>query len=332
MDSRYVEIRGLGHYLPKRIVMGADIDRLLDEKPGWTDSYVGVKQRRWVEPGVETTTFMAVEAIHEAVADAGIRLEDIDLICYTGASLEQPIPATSTRIQRELGLGDSGISCFDINSTCLSWVTALDTLSYLIAAGRYRNAIIVSSEIASVGINPKQKESFALFGDGAVAAVVGPSRGTAKILKGLHRTYGDGHDLCQIRGGGTRLPAPTYTKEQHETYLFDMDGRGVFKLSLKKLPLFMEELFEDTELSMEDIDMVVPHQASPSGMALIRKKLKIPESKFMEIIEDHGNMISASVPMALYIGVKSGRIRRGDRLLLVGTGAGLSIGAVLLEY
>ncbi|MDE6182703.1 MAG: beta-ketoacyl-ACP synthase III [Eubacteriales bacterium] len=330
-----IKIIGMGRYLPKRIVTGEEVDKVLGKKNDYTAKYVGVKERRYANDE-ETVSFMAKEAILEAIKEANIKLSDIDAICYSGASIEQLIPSTACLIQRQLGLEDSGIACFDINSTCLSFVTALDTISYLIEGNRYKNVVIVSSEKASCGINKNEPESYSLFGDGAVACIVTktPENETSKIFKALHKTYSSGADFCQIVGGGTKLygSLKNITPENEHLYKFHMDGKSVFKQSMKIMPSFLKELFENTNLKFEDINMICPHQASLSAMNIMRKKLNIAEEKFMVIIQNLGNMISASIPMALYIGIKENKIKRGDKVMLIGTSAGLSLGSVILEY
>lgn len=330
-----IKIKGMGIYLPKQVVTGEEIDKIIGKKTGWTSNYVGVKERRYAN-NEETVSIMGKNAILEALKDASMSLDDIDVICYAGASVEQIIPSTACLIQRHLGLGDSGISCFDINSTCLSFLSALDNLSYVIENGRYKNVVIVTSEKASAAINPKEPESFALFGDGAVAMIIGKASKDerARIINAMHRTYGDGADLCSIPAGGSKIPPTTksVTKESEDQFKFHMDGKRLLKLSFQKIPKFLEDLLGGSNLTLQDIDMVCPHQASTSAMRLIRKKLNIPEEKFMVIIEKMGNMIAASIPMAFYIAVKEGKVKRGNKVLLMGTSAGLSIGGVILEY
>lgn len=330
-----IKIKGMGIYLPKQVVTGEEIDKIIGKKIGWTSNYVGVKERRYAN-NEETVSIMGKNAILEALKDASMSLEDIDVICYAGASVEQIIPSTACLIQRHLGLGDSGISCFDINSTCLSFLSALDNLSYVIESGRYKNVVIVTSEKASAAINPKEPESFALFGDGAVAMIIGKASENegARIINAMHRTYGDGADLCSIPAGGSKIPptVSSVTRESEDQFKFHMNGKKLLKLSFQKIPKFLEDLLEKSNLTLKDIDMVCPHQASTSAMRLIRKKLNIPEEKFMVIIEKMGNMIAASIPMAFYIAVKEGKVKRGNKVLLMGTSAGLSIGGVILEY
>ncbi|WP_312473411.1 beta-ketoacyl-ACP synthase III [Neobacillus sp.] len=328
--KRNVKILGIGSYLPKRIVTAAKIDEMIGAKTGWSEGKSGVKQRHFVED--ETTSFMGSEAAKEALKDAGLNYDDIDCIISGSGTMEQPLPCNASLIQKQLGLQHSGIACFDVNSTCLSFVTALDMISYAIHAGRYKNVLVISSEISSVGINWRQGESSILFGDGAVAVVLTKSEDTSGILSSHMETYSAGAHLSEIRGGGTKIHPREHSEKTKNDFLFDMDGRAIFKLSSKLIPSFIEKLFKNTNLSMNDINMVVPHQASAAAMKIIRKKLNVDETRFMNIIENYGNIIAASIPMALHESIKQGRIERGDKLLLLGTSAGVSIGGIILEY
>jgi 3-oxoacyl-[acyl-carrier-protein] synthase-3 len=250
--------------------------------------------------------------------------------------MEQPIPCTAALIQKELGLEKSGIPSFDINSTCLSFVVALDTISYLVDCGRYKNVLIVSSEVSSAALNWKDEKSAALFGDGGAAIVLGktPKGESSKIIYANMKTYSEGSEWSQVYGGGTKF-APNLENVREETmkhFLFSMDGQKIFKMAKKLLPKFVKEMMEESNKSLDTIEMVIPHQASKSAMGLMRKNLKVPKEKWMDIVSNHGNMIAASIPIALYEGIKQEKIQRGNHVLLLGTSAGLSIGGVIFEY
>jgi 3-oxoacyl-[acyl-carrier-protein] synthase III len=328
--NRKVKIVGMGSYLPKRLRESKEIDKMIGADSGWSEKKSGVKQRYFVSD--ETATYMGAKAAKQAIENAGISLSDIDCIISASGTNEQAIPCNASLIQKHLGLQSSGIPCFDVNSTCLSFVSALDMVSYAVHAGKYENVLIVSSEISSVGLNWKQRESSILFGDGAVAIVLSPANDTSKILSSHMETYSEGAHLSEIRGGGTKLHPRIYSEQTADEFLFDMDGRAIFKLSYKLLPDFLDRLFKRTDLSIADINMVIPHQASSSAMKIIRKKLGVKEERFMNIIDRYGNMIAASIPLALHEAVIQGRVKRGDTILLLGTSAGLSIGGIILEY
>ncbi len=329
--NRRIKLLGSGKYLPSKIVTSSEIDKKLGLSSGWTEKKSGVKQRHHVVS--ETASEMGAHAVKLALEDANLQMEDIDCIISTSGTYEQPIPSTASLIQEQLNWQGSRIPAFDINSTCLSFVTGLDMISYLVEADRYNRVILVSSEIASVGVNWEQKESSVLFGDGAVAIIIEKSKdGKSKIVASLMETYSEGAHQTEIRGGGTKLHPRNYSNITKEEFLFDMDGKAIFRLVLKEINGFIKRLFNNTNFTLDDMDLVIPHQASGMAMRILREKLGIPKEKYMDIIENHGNTIAASIPMALHEAIKQGKIKHGDKVLLIGTSAGLSIGGIILEY
>lgn len=328
--KRKVKILGTGSYVPTRVVKAEEIDALIGKAKGWSEKKSGVKQRYFVER--ETASYMAAKAVKSAIEDANLSLSDIDCIVSASGTNEQAIPCNAALIQKQLGLQDSGIPCFDFNSTCLSFVTALDIMSYAIDQKRFQHVLIVSSEISSVGLNWDQLESSILFGDGACAFILSQSDTSSGIIASKMETYSEGAEFSEIRGGGTKIHPRNFSEKTVNDFLFDMDGRAIFKLSYKRLPGFLEGLFEQTRFSIKDMQMVIPHQASASAMKIIRKKLDVKEERFMSIIENYGNVIAASIPLAFHEALRLGKLKRGDLVLLLGTSAGLSIGGIVLEY
>lgn len=332
MNFKCCKIEGTGKYLPQNMVSSAMMDERLKVPKGWSEEKSGVKERYFVED--ETASYMAARAAYDALADAGLELSDIDCIVGTSGTMEQPIPCNAALVQEQLGLGNSGIACFDINSTCLSFLVGLDMASYLIDAGRYKKILLVASDITSVGLNWEQKESSVLFGDGAAAVIVGSAKDTStgKVIACNLETYSDGAHLSEIRGGGNRYHPREYSKVTKDEFLFDMNGRGIFKLTSELMEGFVARLLEPYNLKISDMKMVIPHQASQGAMRLIRKRLGIESDKFMSIVETHGNVVAASLPMALHEAIREQKITRGDKVMLLGTSAGLSLGGLILEY
>lgn len=186
MQHRRVKILGTGKHLPEKIVTDEELDERLGVPSGWVSKVTGVGMRHYVSGG-ETSSMMGARAAEAALKAAGLGFSDIDCLVCTSGTKEQPLPSTAVLIQRAMGQEDSGVPAFDLDSTCLSFVTGLDVMSYMVAAGRYRHVLLVSSEIASVGLNWAEKESAALFGDGAAAAVIGPAEeGSALLLYMRH--------------------------------------------------------------------------------------------------------------------------------------------------
>ncbi|WP_010277454.1 beta-ketoacyl-ACP synthase III [Paenibacillus senegalensis] len=331
-QTRQVKILGTGKYMPKAVVTAAEMDKKLGQPPGWSEKISDVRLRHFVDG--ETASYMGAQAAKAALLQAGLEWKDIDCIVCASGTMEQPIPCNAALMQRELGTAAAGIPAFDINTTCLSFLTGLDVLSYMIAAGRYRHVMLVSSEIASLGLNWSNKESAVLFGDGAAAAVIAPSEEGegSRILCSRMETYAEGAAWSEIRGGGTKLPATRYNLSNEADYLFHMDGRAIFKLASRLLPDFVQALLQPSGFRLADIRLVIPHQGSAAAMRLILRKLRIAEEQLMYITPNHGNTIAASIPMGLHEAISTRRIERGDLVLLLGTSAGLSLGGLLLEY
>lgn len=330
--KRKIKISGIGKYIPGKKVESELIDQKLNLKQGWTYKKSGVKVRHFVVE--ETATEMGAYAAHKAIEDAHLKLADIDCIISGSGTVEQPIPSNASLIQEKLGLGESGVPCFDVNTTCLSFVQALDIAANYITLGKYETILIVSAEIASVGLNWKHKESSILFGDGAAAVVIQKTQEgeTGVILNSHVETYGIGARFSEIYGGGTKMHSREHHDETEDQFLFYMNGPSIFKLSAKLLPDFIEKLLTGADVKLDDIQAVIPHQASGMSLKIMRRRLKIPESKFINVIENYGNTIAASIPIALHDMIHSKKIQRGDIVMLIGTSAGLSIGGIIFEY
>jgi len=331
MNKKFsVKILGVGHYVPSRVVFNEEIEARCGLKPGWVQKRTGVCERRWVED--ETSSWMAAQAAQEAVQNAGIQVEDIDLILNASGTQEQAIPDLSALVQRHLGLGESGIPCFGVNATCLSFIVALDTASRLLETGSYRNILIVSADVASCGINFDEPESAALLGDGSGAVIVTktPDGEVSQIHASHLSTYGKGADLTQIRGGGSSHH-PNHPNTRPEDSLFHMNGLQVLKLTRKYAGGFLEKLQPGLSTGLNDINWVIPHQASKMGFELMYH-YGWPKERVLKTLDHFGNCVAASLPLTLYESVVQGKVQRGEKILLVGTGAGLSIGGLILTY
>lgn len=308
---RNIKIIGYGNYIPKNIV-----------------EFDGEKRYRC--NGSETQLDMAVKAAKKAIEKAKLDIEEIDCIVSASAVIMQPIPCNAALIHEQIAKG-TNIPAMDINTTCTSFVTALDTMSYLIEAGRYKNVLIVASDVASEGLNEEQKESYKLFSDGASAFIITKSEDSNQgIVGSLIHTYSEGAHATEIRGGGTLRTALKYKPEDKADYTFDMKGRAILSLSAKKLPEFFKEFEKKFNISINDVDIIIPHQAS-KALPLIMKILKIDDSKYVNRVSEFGNMVSVSIPYMLCDLLERGRIKTGDKVLLCGTAAGLTCNILLLN-
>ncbi|HNP85013.1 MAG TPA: beta-ketoacyl-ACP synthase 3 [Kouleothrix sp.] len=326
-----IKTAGLGYYLPERIVTSAELEAQLHIPPGWIEQVTGVRARRYITH--ETALSMAAAASWRALNDAGLRAADLDAIIGASSAPYQTIPCTAALLQRELGAPDGGSACFDVNATCLSFVFALHTAAQLINAGVYRRVLIVSSETAQHSRNPRERESAVLFGDAAAAAVLTraePGEPSA-IWHTRFATYSSGAEMAELRGGGSRHHPndPATTREQN---MFHMDGPAIFKKATRLIAPFLDEFFTQVSWQRANIDTVIPHQASRHGVEQLTRRLGFTHEQVFSNLAERGNCIAASIPLALAEAVQSGRVQRGQRVALIGTGAGLTLGAVALTF
>ena len=328
MQPLGVRIAGLGKYLPERIVTNAELEKKLNLPPGWIAKRTGVLERRYVTH--ETSVSQAVAAAKQALENAGLSVDDIDAVIGASSVPQQAIPCTAALVQRELGMPDGGSACFDINATCLGFLFALHTASQLISSGFYKRILIFSSEIASLSLNPKEPESMCLFGDAAAAVILGASN-ESFILGASFKTYSSGSHLTQILGGGT-LHRPNLTPPESDHNLFHMDGPAVFKQAARTMKPFMDDVLFKTDWSYDDVDFFIPHQASGHAVQSISQHMGFNDKQTIFHLPLRGNCVAASIPLALTEAVEEGKIKRGHKLVLAGTAAGLTLGAVTLIF
>lgn len=279
----------------------------------------------------ETLLDLAGQAAVKALQTAGKKIEDIDCIVGGMATPLQAIPCNAVLIHERLAKGLE-IPAMDINTTCTSFISALDVISYLIAMKRYRTVLIVSGDTASAALNPDQKESYELFSDGASAFVVtlAEEEEYSELVYSAQRTWSEGAHDTEIRGGGGLMPSFAMGEENREDYYFDMKGSRILKLTAKKLPDFVEQSLQAARVRREEIRWVIPHQAS-RALDVIMPRLGFAKGTYINRVAEYGNMISASVPYALCQGLEEGRIKQGDMVLLMGTAAGLTANFMLLR-
>lgn len=280
----------------------------------------------------ETLLDLADRAIGQALDRAGMNISEIDCIVGAMATPLQAIPCNAALIH-ERWAGCLDIPAMDVNTTCTSFITALDVMSYLVEAGRYRNVLIVSGDTASAALNPEQKESYELFSDAAAAFVLVSSKtdDTSGIVYSAQKTWSAGAHDTEIRGGCGLQPVFAMTESNREDYYFDMKGPKILKLSAKKLPGFITESLLAAGVKKSEITMVIPHQAS-RALGLIMPRLGFPKGSYVDNVSGYGNMVSASIPYTLCKVLEEGAVTRGDLLLLMGTAAGLTSNLMLLKF
>ncbi|MFO1033395.1 MAG: 3-oxoacyl-[acyl-carrier-protein] synthase III C-terminal domain-containing protein [Hyphomicrobiales bacterium] len=274
---------------------------------------------------------MGIAAARMALQAAGLGAEDMGLILSACAVAEQPIPAMAPLIKDGLGLRCSSTFAFDVNASCLSFVAACEVASLYLASGQAEHVLVVSSEIASRAL-PWQDDvdTAAMFGDGAAAAVISRGSGEARLVASHMETWSEGYRDCELPAGGTRLDYHAAPAAFAAGATFRMDGRAAYKLAAQVIGPFMKTLLSKAGWQLDEVDVVVPHQASRGALDHLVNRLGIAPAKIVDLIRDHGNQIAASIPMALHQARLEGRLGKGKKVLLVGTSAGFSIGGLCL--
>jgi len=321
-----VGVLGTGAYVPGCRVTADDLDLRLGYRPGTTLARNGVKTR-YFAGDTETASCMSVHAIQRALEAAGMRADELDAIVFSGVMSEQPMPSTAVLIHRRLCPGNRAVTCFDINASCIGFLKGFEIAANAIQSGMWKNAAVVATEIASKGLNWDDPDTCTLFGDGSAAAILGASRDGSGLVLSKSATVSEGADLCVMRAGGSRFNMRTPPERELE-YLFAMNGRSVLRLIHKELPPFYEELMAEAG---GGIKLIVPHQASAIGLEYFRKVLA-KDIPVVEILREYGNQVSASLPTAFDHAIRSGQIQRGDKVMLLGTAAGLAMSAIVLQY
>ena len=309
--KRHVEIAGYGAYLPKNTVQFKD------------------QTRYRVVENEETQLDLAEAAIQRALENANLSIKDIDCLVSASAVGVQPIPCTAALIHERVAKGLS-IPAMDINTTCTSFISALSTMSYLIEAGEYHRVLIVSSEVGSLGLNPKQKESYELFGDGAAAFIFQASDKDKGVIASLQRTWSEGAHDTEIRGGLTSYQPKEYSEETKTNFMFDMKGKKILLLSARVIPEMFQEFQEKSGISKDAVDYIIPHQAS-RALPLVMDKLGVSKDKYLNIVSEYGNMVSVAVPFGLAYALDHGYVKEGDTIFLMGTAAGMTVNMLALK-
>jgi 3-oxoacyl-[acyl-carrier-protein] synthase-3 len=323
-NLRPLKILGSGQAVPETCLTSETLDARHGLKPGWLYRRSGVATRYVCGP--ENQVDLAVAAASQAINEADVTPDEIGLIVFAAAVAYQSIPATAPLIQARLGIKDGTCMAFDVNSTCLSFLTALDVASRM-AGGK--KALVVASEVASRGL-PWEEDpaTAALFGDGAAAVVISGEDAAAGVLASRMETYPSAYEACQLAAGGTRFDYHADRSNFDRNSRFRMDGEALFKLTIRHFEPFLDRLLKDAGWKHDEVELVVPHQASPGALAHLAKRCGFASDIVVNIVRDYGNQIAASLPTALHFARQ--RRPEGAKTLMLGTSAGVSLGGMAL--
>ncbi|PTM02827.1 MAG: hypothetical protein DA405_12155 [Bacteroidetes bacterium] len=328
--SRSFSIKGVGKYFPKKKVLNSDIEEKLNLPEGYILKNIGVQSRRQVT--TESNTFMGQQALRSALNDANLNLEEIDCLIGASATFDYVLPNRSCLIKESFPEAKKiDFPCIDINTVCTSFITALDYASLLLTDPKYQNIAIVSSEISSHGLNSKEPESYALFGDGAAAIIISKGKSTGGLLHYTAKTYSEAAQYTIIQGGGN-ANHPKHFPYDEGLYSFKMMGHKLLKAAKRTLPFFIEDFFKESDIPLRDVNLIVPHQASKLGLRMLASLNQGNTDNIVDELSTSGNCIAASIPLALVSSIKNGRLNEGDSCFLIGTAAGMTISGLLFKY
>ncbi len=316
-------VAGVGKYLPERIRTNFDIEQMVDTKDQWIQERTGVRERR-IAADHETASTLGINAARQALAQAEIDATDLDLVIAATTSPDGMFPAIASRIQHGLGARNAG--AFDVNAACVGFLSALSTAYQFIATGTYKRVLVVGSEVLSRMIDEDDRDTCVLFGDGAGAVVLEASDRGGALSFVLHS---DGAGADKLFASG---PCGPNSDADPGRYFIEMDGRHIFKFAVQAMVEATREAVASAGLTLNDIALLIPHQANLRIINATTKALGLPQERAMVNVDRYGNTSSASIPIALQEALEQGRLQDGDRLMLVAFGGGLVWGAMVLEW
>jgi 3-oxoacyl-[acyl-carrier-protein] synthase-3 len=320
----YARIAGIGSYLPSKVLTNQDLEKMMDTTDEWIRERTGIKRRHIASEG-ETTSSMGLEAARRAMEDAGVEAADIDLIVLGTATPDKVFPSTACIVQRRLGV--RGAPAFDVHAACSGFIYGLDLANRYIRTGGAKKALVIGSETLSRITNWDDRSTAVLFGDGAGAVVLEASEEPGILATHIHAD-GEYEDLLQVRQG---VSVGFDITRRGEAFI-EMQGNAVFRRAVATFDSIARETVADLEGHLDDIDWFIPHQANMRIIRAAAKKLEMPMERVIATVDEHANTSGASIPLALDVAVKDGRIKRGDTLMMAAFGAGFTWGSAMLKF
>ncbi len=327
MSKLHAKIVGLGKYLPEKVLTNADLEKMVDTSDEWITKRVGIKERRISDEDIFASD-LAAKAAEAALKDANMTAQELDLIIASTVSPDMYTPSVSCLVQKKIGADRA--AAFDVNAACSGFIFAMTTAAQYIENGMYRNILVLGSDTLSKITEYKDRSTCVLFGDGAGAAVLqatGEETGVLSCTLGSDGANGDCLTIPGLRCDAHDLERRPFGNPR----TIWMDGSAVFKFAVRVMDAATRRVLENAEKSLEELSLLVPHQANWRIIDGARKRLGLPPEKVFSNIEKYGNMSAACVPIALCEAVEEGRVQKGDLVSIVSMGGGLTWGAILIE-
>lgn len=327
MKQRSIGILGMGAYVPEKVMTNFDLEKMVDTSDEWIRTRTGISERRIAEKGTPTSE-LASKAALEALQSAKLKPEDLDLIICATITPDMIFPATACVIQNKIG---ANCPAFDISAACSGFPYALTVAEGLIRAGGFGKILVIGAEVLSSFINWKDRSTCVLFGDGAGAAVVGDVENGSGIISTYIGADGSLANVLNIPGGGSAIPTSIESLEAGKHFMH-MEGQEVFKSAVRAMERAIYEAAERAKIKVEDIAYLIPHQANIRILNAVADRAGIPREKVFVNVDRYGNMSAASTPVALYEAVKQGKVKKGDYVILVAFGGGLTWASCVIKW
>ena len=324
--KRIAAITGINGYVPDRVLSNKDLETMVETTDEWIFSRTGIKERRIVEPGVGASD-LGAEAVRGLLAKTGVAPEEVQLLICASVTGDMAFPDTGTLICGKVGLVNA--FAFEVGAACSGFLFALTTGAQFIESGRYSKVIVVGADVMSAIVDYTDRTTCVLFGDGAGAVLLEPSKDDCGVIYSALHVDGSGAPVLHMKAGGSLRPASHETVANKEHFIYQ-EGKSVFKFAVKGMEGAVREVMERNNLALEDLDWVVPHQANMRIINSLRDALSFPEEKIMVNIQKYGNTTAATIPLCLW--EWENQLKKGDDLVLVAFGGGFTWGAVYVKW
>ncbi|MGI8641938.1 MAG: beta-ketoacyl-ACP synthase III [Pyrinomonadaceae bacterium] len=321
-------IIGMGHAYPSGVLTNADLEKIVETSDEWITSRTGIKQRHKAADNEYTSQF-GTKAAQQALERAGLKAEDIDIIVCATTTPDQIMPSTGALIQAQIGATNA--AGMDIFAACSGFLYGLTMVESMIRTGQINYALVIGAEVLTKYVDYTDRATCVIFGDGAGAAVIGAVPEDKGILATKIRSDGRYEEQLYAPGGGTKL-GTTYQTIDNGDHFFKMKGNELFKVAVRSMTDISNEMLEKAGYTVDDVDLVIPHQANQRITDAVASRLGVPEEKIYSNIAEHGNTSSASIPIALDECLQSGKIKEGDLVLLTAFGGGVTWGGTVIRF
>ncbi len=329
MNNKFaVGITGTGSYLPEKILTNFDLEKMVDTSDEWIKTRTGIENRRVADETMATSD-LATKAARRAMQDAGVKAEELDMIIVATVTPDMAFPSTACIVQKNIGAINA--TAFDVEAACTGFIYGMVIAEQFIKTGFYKKVLVIGAETLSKFLDWEDRNTCVLFGDGAGAAIIEKTAKDTGIMSSYLGADGKSGDCLTLPGGGSRNPA-THNTVDNSLHYVKMDGNDVFKFAVRIMSSSALKALELGNLDVSEIDCLIPHQANIRIIKSAARRLKLPMDKVYINLNNYGNMSAASIPVALDEAVNTGKVKKGDNILLVAFGGGLTWGSTIIKW